>query len=355
MYLKKIKLKNFRNYEEEIISLKKEINVIYGDNAQGKTNILESIFLCAVGKSFRAKKELELIKMGEEVASVEITYQRKDREGKINIIIDDKKTVFLNGIKQKKLSDLLGKINVVLFTPEDIEILRSGPAKRRKFLNIMISQIRPQYIYQLNRYMQVVEQRNHYLRQIKVENKPKEMLEIWDEKIAEYGEEVTRYRREFIEKIKEKIVEIHQKITEEKEKIEINYQSDCEWKEKFKKELKKSWNSDILKGYTTKGIHRDDFEIKINGNLVNVYGSQGQNRTAILSLKLAELSVIEEEIQEKPILLLDDFMSELDSKRRKSFLENIKNTQVVITGTEDIHINCTNCGKIRIENGKILK
>ncbi len=336
MYIKNIKLLNFRNYEEQEISLNPNINVFYGDNAQGKTNIIESIFLCSIGKSFRTTKEKELIQFNKEISSVFLEYQKSDREGSIKVELNEKKTILVNGIKIKKLSELLGNLNIVIFTPDDIQILKEGPSRRRRFLDIMISQLRPNYLHYLNLYNKTLEQRNNYLKQIKLENKPQEMLEIWDEKLAEYGEKIYLYRYEFMEKIKNKIKIIHSEITEEKEILKIEYESNCSNKENYLKLLKERRNLDIIKGFTTKGIHRDDFMIYINNELVNVYGSQGQNRTAILSLKIAEMQVIYDEIGEYPILLLDDFMSELDEKRRKNFLEYIENTQVIITCTDKI-------------------
>lgn len=336
MYINKIKLLNFRNYEEQEILLNPNINIFYGDNAQGKTNIIESIFLCAIGKSFRTTKDKEMIKFNKENASVYIEYKKVDREGTIKIDIENKKNIYVNGIKIKKLSELLGKINIVIFTPDDIQILKEGPQKRRRFLDIMIGQLRPNYVHILNLYNKTLEQRNNYLKQIKVENKPEEMLEIWDEKLAEYGEKIFLYRNEFIEKIKEKINNIHKDITEDKENLEIEYESNCKNKEEYLKLLKERRKLDIIKGFTTKGVHRDDFMIYINNELVNIYGSQGQNRTVILSLKIAEMQVIYDEIGEYPILLLDDFMSELDEKRRRNFLENIENKQVIITCTDKI-------------------
>ena len=178
MYIEKIKLQNFRNYKELEINLNKNINIIYGNNAQGKTNILEAIFLGSFGKSFRTNKEKEMIKFNEEKSLVEIFYQKKDRDGKIKIEIGNKKQISINGIKIKKLSDLLGNINIVIFTPDDINILKDGPAGRRRFLDIMIGQIRPNYVYNLNMYLKALEQRNNYLRQIREENKKEEMLEI---------------------------------------------------------------------------------------------------------------------------------------------------------------------------------
>lgn len=355
MYIKKIQLNNFRNYKKQEIELSEGINLFFGDNAQGKTNILESIFLCAIGKSFRAKKEKELINLDEKYATIEIDFEKADRSGKIKIELNDKKIIYSNGIKQNKLSDILGKINIVMFSPDDIEILKSGPAKRRRFLNIMISQLRPRYMYNLNMYIKAAEQRNNYLRQIDLENKNKELLDVWDEKVSEYGYEVYKYRNEFVNKIKEKINKYHKEITENKEEIKIKYISDCENKEKYKEELKKTRGQDILKGYTTRGVHRDDIYIYINGKQVNIYGSQGQNRTVILSLKLAELEIIKEEIGEYPILLLDDFMSELDQKRRENFLKNINNTQILITSTDEFTIEEKMFKKFRVNNANVEK
>ncbi len=354
MYINKIKLHNFRNYEEQEIELNKNINVIYGDNAQGKTNILESIFLCSFGKSFRTSKEKEMIRFGQNYLIVESEYQKKDRDGKIKVNISNKKQISLNGIKIKKLSEILGNINIVIFTPEDINILKDGPANRRRFLDMMIGQLRPNYVYSLNLYLKTLEQRNNYLKQIKEENKPEEMLEIWDEKLAEYGEKVYRYREDFVNKIIKKINNIHKKITNQNEELTLEYISNCNNKENYLKILKERRKLDIIKGFTTKGIHRDDFVIYINGKEVNIYGSQGQNRTVILSLKLAELNVIYDETGEYPILLLDDFMSELDEKRRKNFLENIENTQVIITGTEKIDFPNLDYSLYYIKKGEIV-
>ena len=217
----------------------------------------------------------------------------------------------------------------------------------------MIGQLRPNYIYILNMYNKTLEQRNNYLKQIKEENKPEDLLDIWDEKLVEYGVQIYNYRNEFIEKIKNKINEIHNKITSEKEEIKIEYISNCVNKETYLKWLKDRRKLDIIKGYTTKGIHRDDFNVYINDNLVNVYGSQGQNRTVILSLKISEMRVIYDEIGEYPILLLDDFMSELDEKRRNNFLENIEDTQIIITCTDRIDLNKKDYKIYNVKQGNI--
>lgn len=355
MWIKKIKIKNFRNYESEEINLEKNINIFYGQNAQGKTNIIESIFLCSLGKSFRTKKDKEMIKLNEQNAVVEVEYEKSDRDGKIKIEIGNKKNIYLNGIKIKKLSELLGNLNIVIFTPDDINILKGGPQNRRRFLDIMISQLRPNYMHILNLYIKTMEQRNNYLRQIKEEHKDENLLEIWDEKLAEYAIKIYEYRKEFIEKIIKKLDIIHKNITNGEEQIELEYVTECDSKEKYLKLLKERRKLDIIKGFTTKGVHRDDFMIYINKKYIKIFGSQGQNRTAMLSLKLAELQVIYDEIGEYPILLLDDFMSELDKTRRKNFLENIEGTQVIITGTEKLDIENLEYLEYNVSNGKVLK
>ena len=355
MWIKNIKIKNFRNYEQEEIKLEKNINIFYGKNAQGKTNIIEAIFLCSLGKSFRAKKDNEMIKLNEQNAIVEIEYEKSDRDGKIKIEIGNKKNIYLNGIKIKKLSELLGNLNIVIFTPDDIGILKGGPQNRRRFLDIMISQLRPNYMHVLNLYLKTIEQRNNYLRQIKEEHKDENLLEIWDEKLAEYAIKIYEYRKEFIEKIIKKIDILHKNITHGEEEIELEYITECDDKEKYLELLKQRRKLDIIKGFTTKGIHRDDFMIYINKKEIKIFGSQGQNRTAMLSLKLAELQVIYDEIGEYPILLLDDFMSELDKTRRKNFLENIEGTQVIITGTEKLDIENLEYLEYNVSNGKVLK
>ncbi len=355
MWIKKIKINNFRNYNSQEIELQNNINVFFGENAQGKTNIIEAIYLCSMGKSFRTQKDKELININNDNAVIEVEYEKSDRDGKIKIELNNKKSIYLNSIKLKKLSELLGNINTVIFTPEDIEILKGGPQNRRKFLDVMISQLRPNYLHILNLYLKTIEQRNNYLRQIKEENKNENMLDIWDEKLVEYANKIYLYREEFIEKIKNKIRIIHGEITDNKEEIKIEYISDCKDKNEYLKLLKQRRKLDIIKGFTTKGIHRDDFMIYINGKQINIYGSQGQHRTVVLSLKLSELNIIYDEIGEYPILLLDDFMSELDSKRRKSFLENIKNTQVIITCTEKINIENLNYLEYNVCDGHVLK
>lgn len=339
MYIKQISLENFRNYEKQDIILNPDTNIIYGNNAQGKTNIIEAIFLCSYGKSFRAKKDKDLIKFGNENAKVEIFFEKIDRQGKVTAKIDTKKIFYINDIIQKKISDVVGKINIVTFTPDDIEIIKDGPQRRRKFLDMMISSLKPNYIHLLNTYNKALEQRNNYLRQIKFENKNPNMLDIWDETLSEYSFKIFEYRKYFIERFSNKIEVFHNLITKSgKEDIKIRYISNSKDKNSFLENLKKSREMDIKRGFTAIGIHRDDFMIYINSRPVAIFGSQGQQRTAVLSLKLCELQIVKEELNENPILLLDDFMSELDFKRRKNFLENIDGNQVIITCTDKIEL-----------------
>lgn len=358
MYIKKVKLENFRNYDNLEVEFKKDFNLIYGNNAQGKTNILEAIYLSAIGKSFQTNKDSEMIKIGKEKAKVEIEYKTKDREGKITVEIADKKTFFINGIKQKKISDIIGKINIVLFYPDNIDIIKGGPAERRRFLDIMISQLKPNYIHILNKYLKTLDQRNAYLKQIKFDNKSKDMLEIWDESLSRLSYQIYTYRSEYIQKIKEKIKVIHNKITncgQQDEKIEISFISSGKSQKDFYENLLRNRENDIRKGYTSTGSHRDDFDIYINDKKVNVYGSQGQQRTSVLSLKLTELNIIQDEIEEPPILLLDDFMSELDENRRNNLTNAIENNQVFITCTDKILVEEKNNTIYHIENAKLSK
>ena len=351
MYIQKIKLENFRNYENQEIEFDKNVNIIYGDNAQGKTNILESIFICSLGKSFRTNKEKELINKEKDFSKIEMISSKEDRDIKIKFELNEKKKFSINGIPTKRTSDILGKNYIVLFTPEDIMILKNEPSKRRRFLNIMISQLRPMYVHLLNQYNKTIEQRNIYLKQIRYEGKNISNLDIWDEQIVELGTKIYEYRKEFIEKINEKIYDIHLKTTENKEEIKVKYISNIG--KNYLESLKKNKNSDIQKGYTQIGIHRDDFEIYINENPVSVYGSQGQKRTTIISLKLAESNVIYDEIGERPVILLDDFMSELDKKRIQGLFENIKENQVIITCTDSFKINNTKYKLYKVTNATV--
>ena len=241
MYIQKIKLENFRNYKKAEIEFDKNINIIYGDNAQGKTNILESIFVCSLGKSFRTNKDKELINKEKDFSKIEMIIQKKDRDINVKFEMKEKKKFYINNIPVKKTSEIIGKTYIVLFTPEDIGIINNEPSKRRRFLNIMISQLRPLYINLLSEYNKILEQRNFYLKQIKFENKSKNNLEIWDEQLVNLGIKIYEYRKEFIEKINNKIYKIHLNTTENKEEIKMEYFSNIRKKlfRKFEKKSKK--------------------------------------------------------------------------------------------------------------------
>lgn len=241
MYIKKIKLENFRNYDYEEIELNEKTNIFFGDNAQGKTNILESIFVCSLGKSFRTNKDKELINKEKDFSKIEMISQKKDRDINVKFEMKEKKKFYINNIPVKKTSEIIGKTYIVLFTPEDIGIINNEPSKRRRFLNIMISQLRPLYINLLSEYNKILEQRNFYLKQIKYEGKPIENLCIWDEQIAKIGQKIYEYRKEFIEKINNKIYKIHLNTTENKEEIKMEYFSNIRKKlfRKFEKKSKK--------------------------------------------------------------------------------------------------------------------
>ncbi len=356
MYIKKISLKNFRNYKEQEISFHRGINIFYGDNAQGKTNLIEAIFLCSMGKSFRSKKDKELIQFEELTTTVKIDYEKQDRSGKIETNIGEKKEFFCNGVKQTKVSNIVGKINIVIFSPDDIDIIKEGPGKRRKFLDMMISSLKPNYIHLLNDYNRVLEQRNTYLKQMIKEGKSEDLLDILDEQLAELSYQIFNYRNQYLEKFSDIIQEMHDIITQNTKKeeiIKIKYISNAQEKQGFVDNLKKSRKIDLARGYTSTGIHRDDFLIYINKKIVSIYGSQGQQRTTTLTLKLCELKIVKEEIGESPILLLDDFMSELDEKRRQSFLENLKDCQVMITCTDKIKMQKENIKSFYVENGSV--
>lgn len=358
MYIKRVELKNFRNYSYQSIDLCDNINIIYGDNAQGKTNIIESIFLCSMGKSFRSKKDSDLIKFGENEAKVKIDYEKVDREGNTEVLINSQKTFFINGVKQNRISDIIGKVNTIIFTPSDIDIIKSGPQRRRKFIDMMISSLKPNYIYLLNNYNKIIEQRNNYLKQIRFENKPENMLDIWDEQLALFSSQIFEYRNKYVNKFSEKIKDIHKMVTncgKDCEEIKIKYISTGKDKESFLENIKRARKVDIQRGYTNIGIHKDDIIFYINDKPAALFGSQGQQRSLVLSLKLSELHIVYEENNDYPILLLDDFMSELDSKRRKIFLEQIKNNQVIITCTDKIDLENENKFIYYVESGKVNK
>ena len=340
MKIKRIYLENFRNYEAQEINLEDNMNVFYGNNAQGKTNILEALYFCALGRSFRTHKESELIRFGEEKAKIVIDFEKNNLEKKIEFILskNERKKILLNGIKINKNSELLGNMNLVLFSPDDIIILKESPASRRKFLDILISQLRPNYAHILGEYNKILEQRNAMIKSKKLDT-----IDIWDEQLTNNAEKIYEYRKEYIEKLQTHIESISPNITNNKENLRINYKSKFVNKESFLKLLKDCIQIDLYRGFTTNGIHRDDFDIFVNNKELNLYGSQGQHRTAILTLKFAEMNIIKEEVGENPILLLDDITSELDMERISSIFNKISGYQVLITCTDATILKNFNC------------
>ena len=341
MKLTKVKLKNFRNIEEEEIELSNGCNTLYGDNAQGKTNILEAIYLCVSGRSFRAQKERELIKNNTKSYKITVEYKKNDRIEEIEIEYSDetKKKLKINNVSQTKTGNIIGKLNAVIFSPEDILMIKQGPSKRRKYIDIAISQIKPSYFFYIQNYRKVLMQRNNLLRKRDVKYIDNDNIEIWNERLAEYGAKIIKEREIFIKILNEKANLKQQIITDHKEGLYIRYKPSFEInkEEEIKKQiidkLNKNFKEDIKRGSTLYGPQRDDIEIEINDMNVKQYGSQGQQRTAALSIKLAEVDIIKETIQDNPVILLDDVMSELDDYRRKYLLEGIGDKQIIITCT----------------------
>ncbi len=356
MYIKTLNLLNFRNYKSEQIEFSPKMNIIYGANGQGKTNIAEAIYYFQSGKSFRNIKDKEIIKFGEDFAKIEATFQKNEGKSFSNIFIKDGKSINLNGFQIVRLSELVGEYNMVIFTPDFLNIIKSGPSERRQFLDQFISQVKPSYFKNLINYYRVLRQRNNILK-----TKDKNMLltlDVWDEKLAKLGILINKERIWAIEKINSTINSIDE-AEKFSEKIKLSYSSsikgDFEDYENYIKNLKMSNERDFEKGMTHIGPHRDDFEIFMNGINIKKFGSQGQMRTCVLKLKLSECMIIEEKTSDSPILILDDILSELDEERRSFFLKNISDRQVIITCTEKEKTTLSDCTFFRAENGHLIK
>ena len=368
MRIKRLRVENFRNLEKLDIEFSDGVNIIYGNNAQGKTNIIEAIYIFSFGKSFRANRDIELLKFDKEYFLSNIEIMKKDRELEMDFGFDklsNKKMIKVNGVIQKKISDIIGKLNVVVFKPEDIKIVTDAPSVRRKYIDYLISSISKVYLENITKYKKVLEERNNLLKEIKVklkgnrvlERDDEDFLDVYDKLLSKLNCEIYNERKRVIEKLNNYIYDIHLKLTENyinNEKLHIKYVSNVEEDiQKMYNDLIKSRLNDINKGYTSFGIHRDDYIISINSLDVSIYGSQGQKKSSIISLKLSELKVIEEVIGEKPVLLLDDYMSELDEKRRLKFLDIIEDIQIIITTTHKISIDGKENTYFYVDNGKI--
>ena len=334
MIIKSIELRNFRNYENLDIHLDEGTNILYGDNAQGKTNILEAAYLSGTTKSHKGSRDKEMIRFGEKESHIRTVVQKKEKEYQIDMHLrkSGSKGVAVNKIPIKKASELFGILNIVFFSPEDLNIIKNGPGERRRFLDSELCQLNKIYLSDLFQYNHILNQRNKLLKDIAQKESLKSTLDIWDEQLVRYGASVIRSRREFVCEMNEVIQRIHSSITGEKEQIELIYEPNVE-EEQFLEILLKNREKDFKFKNTSSGPHRDDMCVKINHIDIRKYGSQGQQRTAALSLKLSEIHLVERKIKDVPILLLDDVLSELDVNRQNYLLESIKNIQTMITCT----------------------
>jgi DNA replication and repair protein RecF len=353
-------MQNFRNYDELFVELDENVNVFIGDNAQGKTNVLEGIYYCGFAKSHRTNKDRELINWNSKDAFIKlyVSKERLDKKIEVKIFKEGKKAININSIKVNKISELVGIFNVVMFSPEDLRIVKDSPGNRRRFLDMELCQLNNRYYYNLVQYNKVLNERNSVIKNRVVDES---MLDIYDEQLGGYGEYIIKKRIEYINKLNSVGRDIHKEITSEREEIDFKYISQVRNFESIKDELatllRKNRLKDTERHMTSVGPHRDDFSININGIDTRTYGSQGQQRTAILTIKFASLKVIKEITGEYPVLLLDDVLSELDFKRKRYILSSIKEVQTIITctGIEDIKGYLNGSAKVfSVKDGNII-
>ena len=359
MYIQSLELKNYRNYDRLIIEFSSGTNILYGDNAQGKTNILEAVYLGATTKSHRGSKDKEIIRFGENESHIRIHLMKQDIGHQIDMHLKKSRTkgAAIDRIPIKRSSDLLGFVPVIFFSPEDLSIIKNGPSERRKFLDIELSQLEKMYLHQLSSYNRVMAQRNNLLKQLAYQRELLDTLDSWDLQLVKYGSEVIRYRRKFIEDLNEIIREIHKNLTGKKEKIVLKYDYSVNYDE-FLTVLQRKREIDLKYASTGAGPHRDDIEFLVNGIDIRKFGSQGQQRTAALSLKLAQIELVKRQTGETPILLLDDVLSELDSSRKNYLLDSIKDIQTLITCTgleEFINSHLQIDKMFQVKSGKIVR
>lgn len=357
MTIEQLEICNFRNYEIASFSFDKETNVLYGDNAQGKTNVLESIFLAGTTKSHRSSKDKDMIRMGQEEGHIRMFIEKKELLHKIDVHLKKhaNKGIAVNGNGIKKSSELIGISNIIFFSPEDLSIIKNGPSERRRFINMELCQLDKYYLHYLTKYNKILQQRNNLLKQISFKRELKDTIEVWNLQLIENGKKIIKERTLFINELNEIICSIHNKLSGGKEEIEIVYEPNVS-ENLFDEKLFLSEEKDLLMKTTHVGPHRDDICFLINGQDVRKFGSQGQQRTAALSLKLAEIQIVRRNIKDDPILLLDDVLSELDRKRQNYLLESIKGIQTIITctGLEEFIKSGININKtFEIENGSI--
>ena len=338
MYITEVSLQNFRNLAQLKIEPSEGINVIYGSNAQGKTNFLESLYFCAMGRSLRGKSDQQLIRFDEEESHIRMIVQRKQRYDRIDVHLkkDEKKGIAVNGLPVRKMGDLFGTLYAVIFSPEDLSLVKDGPAERRRFLDMELCQMSKVYYYDLQQYYRILKQRNNLLKEIQKKPQLQETLFVWDDQLAEYGERIIAARKRFLIRLDEIAAEKLSQLTGGRDHLQTIYKPNCE-EGMLAEKLRKNIDRDITFGSTQSGPHKDDILFSIDGREVKVYGSQGQQRTTALAARLAEIDLIREETGEEPVLLLDDVFSELDENRQKFLLQSIEGLQafVTCTGIED--------------------
>lgn len=361
MIVKSLTLKNFRNYENVNLNFSDEVNVFYGNNGQGKTNLVEAIYFCASGRSHRTNKDQELVKIGSRNTYIGVLSQNSERTNIIEIQIDkhERKKIKLNDISAKKVGELMGRLNAVIFCPEDLFLVKEGPSERRRFVDIGISQSRPSYFYDLQQYLKILNQKNNLLREIQYNKKLADTLEVWNYSLADFGSKIIKYRQDFLKSVSEIAAKRHSEFTNDNEKLSIFYRPSIKVengdtisiiKEKFEKQLSDMFLKEIEKGISMIGVQRDDFDIDLNGIDLKHFGSQGQQRTAVLAMKVAEVEIIKEQTNELPVLLLDDVMSELDASRQKLLFKSLKGIQIFITCTDEDLIKNLNFTDIKFFN-----
>ncbi|NBH17698.1 DNA replication/repair protein RecF [Clostridiaceae bacterium] len=338
MMIESVELKNYRNYDALHMQFSPGTNILYGNNAQGKTNILEALYVCCTTKSHRGSKDKEMIRFHEEESHIKLKIQKDGVPYRIDMHLKKNKAkgIAINGLPIRKASQLFGVVNVVFFSPEDLNLIKNGPSERRRFIDLELCQLNRTYVHALVSYNRILMQRNRLLKDLTVKPEYEETLDIWDVQLSEYGRQVIEDREKFISSLNEIIVPIHGKLSGSKENLKIVYDP-CAVKEQLEAEIKKSRFSDKKQKTTLVGPHRDDIGFYIDGIDIRRFGSQGQQRTAALSLKLAEIELVKKLTKDYPVLLLDDVLSELDGERQNHLLSAIAPIQTMITctGLED--------------------
>jgi DNA replication and repair protein RecF len=329
-----LELKNIRSYESLSVEFDPGTNVLYGDNAQGKTNVLEAIYLCGTSKSYRGSRDGEIIRFGADEAHIRMKLKRDGVTRRIDMHLrkNRAKGVAIDGIPIRKAAELLGLCGMVFFSPEDLNIIKSGPRERRRFLDALICETDRYYLHQLSSYQKVLQQRNKLLKELSDNRSLEDTLDVWDEQLIRFGTSLIEGRSSMIEQLNQTSSKIHENLTGGKESIRIQYKPDIEAAE-FAGALKNARERDRRFRQSTVGPHRDDFRVLSDETDLRKFGSQGQQRSAALSLKLSEISMIEKNTGKSPVLLLDDVLSELDSTRQNYLLSGIGGVQTFITCT----------------------